>query len=175
MVKNLPAMQETRVKSLGWEDPLEKGIGNPLQHSCLGNPKDRGAWRATVHWVTKSQTQLSGHENPATLVEEPSVEDSLVFCLTALDNSLSLQVLVLHIWALTAVTQVLTLAGHPHTDLWDQEWYPEQKYICIHWTSLTLFLHTVIHETRRQEITTQLYSHKRKHESFLKLLSLYEQ
>ena len=29
---------------------------NPLQYSSLGNPKDRGAWRATVHWVTKSQT-----------------------------------------------------------------------------------------------------------------------
>ena len=33
--------------------------GNPLQYSCLENPTDRGAWRATVHGVTKSQTQLS--------------------------------------------------------------------------------------------------------------------
>ena len=33
--------------------------GNPLQHSCLENSMDRGAWRATVHKVTKSQTQLS--------------------------------------------------------------------------------------------------------------------
>ena len=32
--------------------------GNPLQYSCLENPMDRGAWRATVHGVTKSQTQL---------------------------------------------------------------------------------------------------------------------
>ena len=30
-----------------------KGNGNPLQHSCLGNPMDRGAWRATVHGVVK--------------------------------------------------------------------------------------------------------------------------
>ena len=29
------------------------GNGNPLQDSCLGNPMDRGAWRATVHGVTK--------------------------------------------------------------------------------------------------------------------------
>ena len=36
-----------------------EGNGNPLQYSCLENPKDRGAWRATVHRVTKSQTQLS--------------------------------------------------------------------------------------------------------------------
>ena len=33
--------------------------GNPLQYSCLENPMDRGAWRATVHGVTKSQTRLS--------------------------------------------------------------------------------------------------------------------
>ena len=58
LVKNLPAMQETWVRSLGWEDPLE-GNGNPLQYSCLENPMDRGAWWATVHGVTKSQTQLS--------------------------------------------------------------------------------------------------------------------
>ena len=37
----------------------EGGNGNPLQYSCLGNPMDRGAWQATVHGVTKSQTQLS--------------------------------------------------------------------------------------------------------------------
>ena len=36
-----------------------EGNGNPLQYSCLGNPKDRGAWRATVHGVIKSQIQLS--------------------------------------------------------------------------------------------------------------------
>ena len=36
-----------------------EGNDNPLQYSCLENPVDRGAWRATVHGVTKSQTQLS--------------------------------------------------------------------------------------------------------------------
>ena len=39
--------------------PPGKGNGNPLQYSCLGNPKDRGAWQATVHGITKSQTQLN--------------------------------------------------------------------------------------------------------------------
>ena len=34
------------------------GHGNPLQYSCLGNPMDRGAWRDSVHRVTKSATQL---------------------------------------------------------------------------------------------------------------------
>ena len=58
MVKNLPAVQEIQVQSLGREDPLE-GNGNPLQFSCLENSMDRGAWLATVHGVAKSQTQLS--------------------------------------------------------------------------------------------------------------------
>ena len=35
------------------------GHGNPLQYSCLENPMDGRAWRATVHWIAKSQTQLS--------------------------------------------------------------------------------------------------------------------
>ena len=36
-----------------------EGNGNPLQYSCLENPMDRGAWRATVHGVAKSRTRLS--------------------------------------------------------------------------------------------------------------------
>ena len=36
-----------------------EGKGNLLQYSCLGNPMDRGAWRATVHGVSKTKTQLS--------------------------------------------------------------------------------------------------------------------
>ena len=36
-----------------------EGNGNPLQYSFLENPMDRGAWRAVVHGVAKSQTQLS--------------------------------------------------------------------------------------------------------------------
>ena len=61
MVKCLlyPAMWETWIQSLGWEDPLEKGNGNPLQYSCLENSMDRGAWEATVHGVAKSRTRLS--------------------------------------------------------------------------------------------------------------------
>ena len=41
------------------ERSLEEGNGNPLQHACLENPMDRGAWWATVHGVTKSRIQLS--------------------------------------------------------------------------------------------------------------------
>ena len=53
MVKNLPAIQETWVQSLGWEDPRGEGNGNLLQYSCLENPMDRGAWRATVHGLAR--------------------------------------------------------------------------------------------------------------------------
>ena len=45
MVKKLPSVQKPQVRSLGWEDPLEKGMA-PLQYSCLENSMDRGAWRA---------------------------------------------------------------------------------------------------------------------------------
>ena len=38
-----------------------EGHGNPLQYSCLENPMDRGAWRAAVHGVSKSWTQLSDY------------------------------------------------------------------------------------------------------------------
>ena len=50
-VKNLSGMQKTQIQSLGQEDLLEKGMA-----SCLENPMNRGAWRATVHGVTKIQT-----------------------------------------------------------------------------------------------------------------------
>ena len=40
----------------GWGRPPGEGNGNPLQYSYLGNSMDRGAWWATVHGVTKSQT-----------------------------------------------------------------------------------------------------------------------
>ena len=54
LVKNLPAMWETWVQSLGWEDLLEKEKGYPLQYSGLENSRD-----CIVHGVTKSQTRLN--------------------------------------------------------------------------------------------------------------------
>ena len=50
MVKNPPAMQETWVRSLGQEEPLEKGNGCPLQNSCLKNSMDRGAWQIQLSY-----------------------------------------------------------------------------------------------------------------------------
>ena len=49
LVRNLPAMRETWVRSLGWEDPLEKGKGYPLQYSGLENSMD-----CIIHGVAKN-------------------------------------------------------------------------------------------------------------------------
>ena len=57
VVKNLPAVQEMQVPSLGWEDTLEREW-QPTPVFLLENSMDRGAWRATVYGVAKSQTQL---------------------------------------------------------------------------------------------------------------------
>ena len=58
MVKNLPAVLETQVHSLGWKCPLEKETATHSQYSGLENSMDRGAWQTTVHGVAKSQTPL---------------------------------------------------------------------------------------------------------------------
>ena len=59
IVKNLPAMWETWVRSLGWEDPLEEGMATHSSILAWRLPMDRGAWQATVCGVAKSQTRLS--------------------------------------------------------------------------------------------------------------------
>ena len=57
-VKHLPAVRETWVRSLGWEDSPGEGNVNPLQFSCLGNLMDRGAWQTIVHGVTKESDTI---------------------------------------------------------------------------------------------------------------------
>ena len=59
MVKNPSEMQEIGVQSLGWEDPLEEGMATHSSILAWRIPMDRGAWRATVHGIAKSWTQLS--------------------------------------------------------------------------------------------------------------------
>ena len=61
LVKDLPAnVGDVRDAALisGLGRSPRGGHGNPLQYFCLENPTDRGVWRATVHGVTKSWTQL---------------------------------------------------------------------------------------------------------------------
>ena len=53
LVKNPPAMQETPVWSLDWEDPLEKRYSNPLQYSCLDNPHGQRSLVSYSPWDHK--------------------------------------------------------------------------------------------------------------------------
>ena len=59
MVKNPPAVRETWVRSLQWEEPLEEGMATHSSILVWRIPIDRGAWQATVHGITKSWTRLS--------------------------------------------------------------------------------------------------------------------
>ena len=56
MVKNLPAMWETWVRFVVWEDALEEGMATHSSILAWRIPMDRGAWQATVHGVMKGQT-----------------------------------------------------------------------------------------------------------------------
>ena len=56
MVKYRPAKQEKQVRSLGQKDPLENKMATDSSILAMENLMDRGAWRAIVHGVAKSQT-----------------------------------------------------------------------------------------------------------------------
>ena len=56
MIKNLPAMWETRVRSLKWENPLEEGMATHSSILVWRIPMDREAWRAAIHGVAKIWT-----------------------------------------------------------------------------------------------------------------------
>ena len=60
LVKNLPSNAGDLGSIPGSGRRPGEGNGNPLQYSCLKNPRDRGAWRAPVQRVAKSQTGLKG-------------------------------------------------------------------------------------------------------------------
>ena len=57
MIKNLPAMRETQVQSLGWEDPLEEVMATHSSILAWRNPLDRGAWRATKSGKESDSTE----------------------------------------------------------------------------------------------------------------------
>ena len=64
LIKSLPAnARQTKyaVSISGWERCPGEGNGNLFQYPCLGNPMDRGSWRAALHGITNSRTRLSTH------------------------------------------------------------------------------------------------------------------
>ena len=56
VIKNLPAMWETWIQFLGWENPLEEGMATHSSILAWRIPMDRGTWQAAVHGFAKSQT-----------------------------------------------------------------------------------------------------------------------
>ena len=59
LVKNLSAVQETFVRALGWENPLEKEMATQSSILAWKNPMDRGAWQAAVHGVERAGHDLA--------------------------------------------------------------------------------------------------------------------
>ena len=76
MVKNLPALQETWVQSLDWENPLEKGI-TPV--FLPGEFHGQRSWWATVHGFAKSQTQLREFHSLYSAWQDKRLESLFLF------------------------------------------------------------------------------------------------
>ena len=87
MVKNPPAMQETWVQSLGWEDPLEEGMAIHSSITAWRIPLDRGAWQTTIHGVTESDATewLSTAQHAFLRVKEKKESEVAQSCLTLCD------------------------------------------------------------------------------------------
>ena len=89
--KKLPAMWETWVQFLDWEDPLE-GAWQPTPVFLPGESPWRGAWQATVHGVAKNWTQLSTHACTHTHLyitdsAQESVEQTIASHLSAMNST----------------------------------------------------------------------------------------
>ena len=117
MVKNLPASAGD-IRDAGSIPGLGRspggGHGNPPQYSCLENPMDRGAWRATVHRVAKSWTwlkRLSMHTRISCLGEENVLISSLWHG----------QRKFLHLWTNGAPCEVSELCCTPQGTLFSAE------------------------------------------------------
>ena len=76
VVQNLPAMRETWVRSLGWQDPLEKGMTTHSSILAWRSPVDRGAWRPAVHG-SQSRTRLSDCTQRSVAKEPTKCRDRL--------------------------------------------------------------------------------------------------
>ena len=64
LVKNPPAVQETWVASLGWEDLLEEGMATHSSILAWRIPMDKGAWQATIHGVARVGHDLAAKPPP---------------------------------------------------------------------------------------------------------------
>ena len=94
VVKNLPANTGDAISISGLGRCPGGGHGNPLQYSCLENLMDRAGWWATVHRVTKSQTQLKRLSSSSSsggfwpILKPGSAEVEMFLCVTSLLKSI---------------------------------------------------------------------------------------
>ena len=104
MVKNLSAMWETWVQSLGWEDPLEEGTATHSSILAWRIPMDRGAWRATIfagsQRVKHRTEQRSTRLNRLTRNSPPKTHYSKTFQCFRLNKYKSLKLLQPQIYTL---------------------------------------------------------------------------
>ena len=63
LVKNLPAMPETWVQTLGWEDPLEKGKAYPLHYCGLENSMECVLHRVAKSWEDPLEKAMATHSS----------------------------------------------------------------------------------------------------------------
>ena len=124
-----------------------EGHGNPLQYSCLENSKDRGAWRATVHGVTKSRTWLS---------------DSHFHFLSSTVDSASMQT---QHWSLGALQphqqRPHPMALHTHGAAPSQNHHPHPAR-ASHPHAVTLFLHQNQSVQNERWLLPQAHRHQSK-------------
>ena len=85
-VKNPPAMQETWVQSLGWEDSPGGGHGNPLQDSCLENPHGKKSLVGYSSWGSQSQTRLKRISSSSRLgLQRPPIKFPMLYSRLSLE------------------------------------------------------------------------------------------
>ena len=116
------------------------GHGDPLQYSCLENPMDRGAWQATVHGVTKSQTRLkrlSSQKGPQKAAPQhsssPLPSSPWIRWLTGWVGGL-LGALGMHnIWLCRSCPPSPAPALMSNPSQWDQSWW---RRLGFHWVGM---------------------------------------
>ena len=140
VVKNLPA-NAGDIRDLGSIPGSGRspggGHGNPLQYSCLENPKDRGAWRATVHRFAKSQTRLKGLSMLSHIFKtywskfylgSTDQQRTILLC-----NSFKINILILKLtWGKTSLSST-PLVQWPESCVSNKRWMNRRnKFIHIH-------------------------------------------
>ena len=114
MVKNLPAMQETRVQSLGWEDLLEKGMATHSSFLAWRIAMDKGACWATVHGVQRVGDWATKHTPTLCIMKDKKANNhEYLLCIISNLFSNSLSFFLSTIELLSLLFPITILAAGP--------------------------------------------------------------